>query len=180
MRIVAWDLETSSLDADWGRILCASFCPITTENIVNKVTTISKPVRPKDPLDDASLCVAIVQELEKYNLIVTWNGKLFDAAFLNARLLKHGLPDWDPQLHLDAMWYAAGNSARLASRKLDNVAKFFRTKNQKYDVMPEVMQSARFGDISALKEIIVHCEADVRILSEVYWKLLPRIRNIHR
>jgi hypothetical protein len=42
------------------------------------------------------------------------------------------------------------------------------------------LQRARFGDEAALKEVITHCEMDVRILSEVYWKLLPRVRNIHR
>lgn len=122
----------------------------------------------------------IKEEVAKYHLIVTWNGKLFDVPFLNARLLKAGEQPCAPQMHLDAMWYASGSSARLASRKLVNVAKFFKVVTPKYDVLPETLQASRAGDSAALEEVIKHCEADVIILSDVYWKLLPNIRNIHR
>lgn len=180
MKIVAWDIETSSLDADWGSILCSSFCPISTEQTIEPAYSFSRTVRLKDPLDDGALAERIASELSKYNVIVTWNGKLFDAPFLNARLLKAGRPDWNPQMHLDMMWYATGNSARLASRKLDNVSKFFNTKTRKHDVGPDDHQKARFGDKDSMASLIKHCENDVQILSEVYWKLLPRVRNIHR
>lgn len=182
MRIAAFDLETSGLEGDWASILCGSFCVIGSNNLkeVGKVYTMTRVVRPKDPFDDASLATRLRNEVLKYNVIVTWNGKLFDLPFLNARLLKAGAEDCNPQMHLDMMWYAAGNSARLSSRKLDNVAKFFKTMNQKYDVMPEQLQAARYGDPAALQEVIKHCEVDVKILRDVYWKLIPRVRNIHR
>src|SRR6266850_8594911 len=172
MRIAAVDLETSGLEGDWGSILCASFLPILEENKYGEVYTLTRKVRAKDPRDDGALASKIRDEIAKYNVIVTWNGKLFDVPFLNARLLKAGKADCNPQMHLDMMWYAAGSSARLASRKLDNVAKFFKTPNQKYDVMPEVLQASRYGDPDALKEVIKHCETDVRILRDVYWQLL--------
>lgn len=180
MKIVAFDIETSSLDGDWGSVLCASFCPIQSDGSLGEVKTLTRKIRAKDPMDDGSLCEKIKTELEKYNVIVTWNGKLFDVPFLNARLLKAGKQDYNPQMHLDMMWYATGNSARLASRRLDSVAQFFKTEHQKYAVDHDTLQRARYGDEAALKEVITHCEADVRILSEVYWKLLPRVRNIHR
>src|SRR5258706_5472762 len=174
MRIAAVDLETSGLEGDWGSILCASFLPITEEDNYGEVYTLTRKVRAKDPRDDGALASKIRDEIAKYNVIVTWNGKLFDIPFLNARLLKAGKADYNPQMHLDMMWYATGSSARLASRRLDSVAQFFKTKSQKYDVDHDTLQRARFGDEAALKEVITHCEMDVRILSEVYWKLLPR------
>ena len=182
MRIAAFDLETSGLEGDWASILCGSFCIIGSDNIkdIGKVYTFTRTIRPKDPFDDAALASKLRNEVENYNVIVTWNGKLFDVPFLNARLLKAGLADCNPQMHLDMMWYATGSSARLASRKLDNVAKFFKTPHQKYDVMPEVLQASRYGDPDALKEVIKHCETDVKILRDVYWNLLSRVRNIHR
>lgn len=177
---MAFDLETSSLDGDWGSILCASFCPIQSDGSLGKVKTLTRKVRAKDPMDDGSLAKQIRVELLKYNVIVSWNGKLFDVPFLNARLLKANAEDYNPQMHLDMMWYATGSSARLASRRLDSVAQFFKTEHQKYDVNHDTIQRARFGDEKALKEVIIHCEADVKILSEVYWRLISRVRNIHR
>jgi uncharacterized protein YprB with RNaseH-like and TPR domain len=180
MKIAAFDLETSGLEGDWGCILCASFCPITDEATIGEAYTLTRNVRPKDPMDDGSLAKKIKAEIEKYNLIVGWNSKLFDIPFLNSRLLNAGLTSCYPQMHLDVMWYASGSSARLASRKLDNVSKFFKTKTRKYEVQNDVLQAARYGDEKALAEVIKHCEADVQITSEVYWRLLPGIRNIHR
>ena len=180
MKIVAFDIESSSLDADWGRVLCASFCPIKEEGKTEQPYTLVRPVRTKDPLDDSALIRSIRDELLKYNLIVTWYGKIFDVPFINARLLKHSLGDYVPQMHLDACWYAAGTGMKLGSKRLDNVAKYFKTEHQKVDVEPEDWQRARYGDAEALQRVVEHCEADVQILSEVYWRLLPRVRNIHR
>lgn len=180
MRIAAFDLETSGLEGDWASILCASFCPIKEEGKIEPAYTLTRKVRSKDPFDDAALAAKIKAEIAKYNLIVTWNGKMFDIPFLNSRLLKAGLESVFPQLHVDIMWFARGNAARLASSKMVNVGKFFRCKTEKYDVPPHVLIASRAGDAEALKEVIIHCEADVQLTTELYWKLLPGIRQIHR
>jgi len=180
LRIAAFDIETSGLEGDWASILCASFKPIHEVDNPDDVYTLSRRVRSKDPFDDGALAVKIRDEIRKYNIIVTWNGKLFDIPFVNSRLLKVGQEACNPQMHLDIMWYAGGSSARLASRKLENVAKFFKVPTHKHDVPPEVLIASRSGDPDALKEVIKHCENDVKMTSEVYWKLLPGVRNIHR
>lgn len=184
MKIAAVDLETYHLEADLGRVLCASFCPITSEGKVEEAYTIVRPVRLKDRWNDIALVKAIRDEIEKYHLIVTWNGKLFDIPYLNARLLQANERKCEPQMHLDMMWYAAGNSAKLRSRKLDNVAKFFGVQNKKtetgIDIHMKYWEPASTGDKEAMQYLVDHCEADVKVLSEVYWKLLPGVRNIHR
>src|SRR5258706_7391938 len=143
MRIAAVDLETSGLEGDWGSILCASFLPITEEDNYGEVYTLTRKVRAKDPRDDGALASKIRDEIAKYNVIVTWHGKLFDILFLNARLLKAREADCNPQMQLDMMWYAAGSSARLASRRLDSVAKFFQIKHQSYAADNDTIQRAR-------------------------------------
>lgn len=180
MKIVAFDIESSGLSGDWASILCASFCPIQSDGSIGEVKTLSRTIRPKDPADDKALAKKIKEELDKYNIIVTWNGKMFDIPFLNARLLQAGYDAYSAQMHLDVMYFARQGQLRLASSKLDNVSQFFRTKTRKYDVDHETLQASRAGDKKALQEVIKHCEEDVRILSEVYWKLTPLIRNIHR
>jgi uncharacterized protein YprB with RNaseH-like and TPR domain len=181
MKVVAWDLETTDLKALMGRILCCSFQPITDLEVKPKTFRIDrKPYKLDDPIDDSLLAVAIRDELEKYNCIVSWNGKMFDAPFLNARLLKAGQRELRHQFHLDLMYYAGGISLRIGSRKLDNVQKFFKLADEKTSIEWEMWNRAAIGDAKAMKIIVEHCEQDVKVLEQAYWKLLPMVKNLHR
>jgi len=182
MRIVCWDIETTNLSGLMGRILCASFY-----RIIDGKNTKPHTLRLDDPqytgtsqIDDDKLCVAIRDELEKYNLIVGWNSKLFDAAFLNARLAKVGQRPLHPQFHLDLMYYAGGCSMRIGSRKLLNVQKFFALRDSKTEISWDNWNLAAGGNKEALDEVVHHCEMDVKVLSQVYWKMLGAVANLHR
>jgi len=182
MRIVAWDLETTDLKALMGRILCSSFYPIV-DGVKTKPYTFRidrKPWKSDDPIDDSALADAIRDELHKYNLIVTWNGKLFDLAFLNARLLKAGRARCTPQFHFDAMYQARGCQLRIGSSKLDNVQKFFDLAEEKTPITWENWNRAALGDKKAMADVVKHCEQDVEVLALAYWKLLPMVANLHR
>jgi uncharacterized protein YprB with RNaseH-like and TPR domain len=185
MKIVAWDLETTDLKALMGRILCCSFHTIASDNPkeIGKTKTVRldyKPYRQEDPIDDSVLCEAIRDELEKYNCIVGWNSKLFDLPFLNARLAKAGLRQMQPQMHLDLMYYAGGVSLRIGSKKLVNVEKFFDVADGKTEISWEMWNRAAIGDKKAMAEVVHHCEQDVKVLSQVYWKMICNVKNLHR
>ena len=188
MKICAMDLETTSLSALRGRVLCGSIFPIYNappHAIKKKAKAITfrgdtKKYREEDILDDGPLLTALRKELEKYHMIVTWNGKLFDVPFMNARLAKHGLPLYQPQMHLDLMYYAAGCSLRVGSRKLVNVQKYFGLNTAKTEISWEVWQRAASMNRNDMNEVVTHCEADVEVLAEAYHKMIPIVRNIHR
>ena len=182
MRIASWDLETTDLKGLMGRVLCCSFLPIHEGRPMRPYTFRADraPWRSKDPIDDSKLCIAIRNELEKYHLIVSWNGKLFDAPFLNARLLKVGERPLRPQLHLDAMYYAGGCSNRIGSKKLDNVQRFLGLAEAKTPITWTEWQRAALGDKTAFGHVVKHCEQDVKVLAQAYWALLPSVANIHR
>ena len=165
-----------------GRVLCASFLPIVPghKSKPYSMRLDQKPYSSKSRIDDAKLVVGIRDELEKANLIVGWNSKLFDAAFLNARLAKAGERPLHPQFHLDLMYYAGGVSMRIGSRKLLNVQKFFNLKESKTEISWDNWNLAAGGDKPSLDEVVDHCEADVKVLAEVYWHLLPSVANLHR
>src|SRR5256885_15997817 len=113
MKIVCFDTESTDLKAMMGRLLCASF-----QEIDGDAECYTFRVK---KFDDAQLARACRDALERYNLVVTWNGKLHDIPLLNARLAKvHDRPV-HLQCHLDLMWYAGGSSRRIACRKWDNV-----------------------------------------------------------
>lgn len=183
MRIVAYDLETSDLKAMMGRILCASFHEILPPAFVDQLPKKYHPqpytlrgdderFRDEDPADDHKLVVAIRDELHKYNCIVTWNGKLFDNRFLNAKLLEYGEAPLSVQFHYDPMW-TVRNGLRIGSSKLLNIQKYLNLGEEKTEITWKNWQRAMCFDRDAMDEVVYHCEQDVRVLVEAYWKLLP-------
>lgn len=184
MRIAAFDLESTALSAMMGRILCGSILEIVPEHLAPcqpyTFRGDKKPWLSVDPLNDSGLCTALRDELEQYNMLVSWNGKLFDVPLLNARLAKFGERPLKPQLHLDAMYYARGVGLRIGSSKLANVQKYFQTDQAKTDISWEDWQRAALGDHVSMDEVVSHCEADVKVLADMYWRLLPMVANIHR
>jgi hypothetical protein len=78
------------------------------------------------------------------------------------------------------MWYAGGSSMRIGSRKLDNVQKYFKLGEEKTPIDWEQWQAVATGDPKAMKAVVAHCEADVKVLMEAYWKLLPYVATLHR
>ena len=190
MRIASFDIQTTDLKANMGIVLCASFHEIVPpgyyknhHNSPTKPYTIKLNIMdPYDPNPDKELVVAIRDELEKYNTIVTWNGKMFDIPFINARLMFHGERPARVQFHIDAMYYAGGTSNRIGSRRLISVQQFLGISNEdgKTPLTWDTWKSAMRGSPKAMKDVVHHCEMDVEVLTKSYWALLPYIANIHR
>ncbi len=185
IRTVAYDLETTDLKGLMGRLLCASFCIITSADPaeIGTVTTFrcdTKPWRSRDPIDDSKLAIAVRDYLDGFHCIVGWNSKLFDAPFLNARLVQAGHQELRPQMHLDLMWYAGGSSMRVGSKKLDNVQKFLRLGEEKTDIDWDDWKRAALGNKDAMNNVVAHCEQDVLVLRDAYWRMIGLVRNIHK
>lgn len=179
LRMAFFDIETTNLGAIMGRMLCWSIA----DNWGNVTTARHTDFDQETPLDDRGVCVALRDELERYDIVVGWNSKLFDISFLNARLLRWGeRPCRQDMIHNDPMYKArqGGYSARIGSSKLDNVARFFRTKEQKTEINWDTWSLAAMGDDKALDEVVTHCEADVLVLRLVWNHLKPLIKTYHR
>lgn len=181
MRIAAIDLETTDLKAMMGVLLCGSFQPIIPPEYdqPEPYTLFDADPDLKDANPDKALAVGLRDEMEKYDCIVTWNGKMFDIPFLNARLLKHRERPVRVKFHFDAMYQAGYSANRIGSKKLVNVQKFLDCTEAKTDIDWDVWKLAIKGDDEALAQVIEHCEQDVKVLAEVYWRLLPYLKNLH-
>lgn len=181
MRVVAWDLECTSLSGMIGRILCCSFKEVLPDGS-GKVWTFrgdDKRFRnSKDIVDDGALAIAIRDELEKYDVIIGHNSKLFDKKFLQARLMKAGAHPKRSQWHLDTMWIIRSNMR--VSSKLDNIQKFLGLPDEKTPISWDDWMRGGAFDKKSMDVIVQHCEQDVRVLEETYWKVLPFARNLQR
>lgn len=176
MRLASFDIETTALDATYGRILCACFKFDDEEKI--------KTVAARRYKDEPKCLAQIVKWYESADIVVTWNGKLFDIPFVNARLMirrkdtdKDCPPILNPnKMQIDGRWI--NNKLRTRGNRLDGAAKDLAIIHQKYDLRGETWVQAADGDRNALAEIVKHCEEDVLITEEVIGVLKPYIIRI--
>lgn len=162
--IVIFDLETFGFDfsADKGFVLCGSIKSLGED----KIETIVN----KNGWDDKEAVGKLGDILSKSRGFITQNGKRFDVRFLNTRLLFHRLPPLPASTrHFDTqeiMW------KKLKMRtSLDSAQKFFGLPTSKTPVTIQTWTKAAFGDPKAMREVVVHCERDVRATEELYYRI---------
>lgn len=183
MRVTVFDIETTDLGANFGRLLACSFIDHPFDGKVETYRRDYKKWAGKKLTDDSKLAVAIRDRLEAADIIVGWNSIMFDVPFINARLMHAGerplrVGKTNATHHLDIMYYAGGQHMRIGSRRLDVVTKFFNVPNLKTPLTAEVWAEASVGDKAAMNDVVEHCEADVRATSDVLHKLAPHVKKI--
>ena len=187
MRTTVFDIETTDLAANFGRLLCCSFIDVVpgVPNLPKFTTTFRRDYKKWQGgklTDDRKLAIAIRDRLEDADIIVGWNSILFDVPFVNTRLAAYGerpiqVGEKYGSHHIDLMYYAGGQSLRLGSRRLDVVTKFFGT-TPKTPLTAEIWAEASVGDKEAMKQVVEHCEADVCATADVFPKLAPFVKKV--
>lgn len=176
MNVVVFDIEATDLAASWGRMLCCSFAPLGGETYTFRADRAKW--KGKNAVDDSRLAVAIRDELEKYDIVVGWNSKLYDVPMINARLALAGerevrIGSKYASHHWDAMWTAGGSTLRIGGKRLETVSKYFGTNSSKTPLTGQTWQLAAAGDKKAMDEVVEHCEADVEVLRDLWPHLAP-------
>lgn len=171
MDVALFDFETITLHADYGELLVGAIKPYGKTPIV---------VFQREPNStDRNLAVAIRDELEKYDIIVSFNGKMFDIPFLNTRLMYHDERRKAPQFHLDLYWIAR-NLFRMTSNSQASLAKFFGFEEQKLDIPQPVWARAQAGDPKSMSLLVKRCTSDIKTLEEMFKKVKRHIMQIRR
>jgi len=182
-KVVGFDIEATHLKANVGRILCVSFKPLDGE--VYTFHGLERRFRRRDVYDDGALAAATRDELERYDIIVGWNSKMFDIKFINARNLHADQRTKEAQYHVDGMW--AWRSKAAAWSGLDSVQKFVAGDGPEKTSISWAQWMRALGwdrelRETAMNEIVEHCELDVTVLELVY-KLMVRndvVRGLRR
>jgi len=169
-----FDIETTF--SMWSRFLCGSVA-----DQFGNVQTVSTKTHPgKNAIDDSKAVAAYAELIGKFDILVSWNGKLFDVPRINARLAFHGLPLLYPRMHIDAMYLAKGSMFNIGRKSLANAEAFFEAKNGKTVLSPRIWDKADHGDDEQFETIVEHCEADVLVLREIFGKLKAGVATVHR
>lgn len=177
IRSVAWDCETTNLSAGFGHLLCCSFTDFETGETWTLRLDEEPYTNPDDPIDDSRLAVAIRDTLEAYDVLVSWNGILYDHKFLKARLLKAGERLPEKRWVVDPLWNVRSNFRM--SGKLGNVSEYLGLEPKPAPSLDEWARAGA-GHKESMDIIVNRCEADTRILADAARRLKPTIQKLER
>jgi uncharacterized protein YprB with RNaseH-like and TPR domain len=128
---------------------------------------------------DKRLTREILDELNNYDIILTWYGKRYDIPFMKTRALKHGLEFIDPRIkHID-LYDTAKHKLRMHSNRLEAVADFLGIHG-KTKISPDAWNLSVRDNTEAMKEVVYHNVKDVEVLEFVYDKLKREVTTISR
>lgn len=185
MLIACFDLETSNLSADYGIVLCGVIKPIFSDQLTILRWDEQVTFRQR-PWEDRQLVVALRDTLETYDIIVSYNGKLFDVPFLNARLLYYNERTLKLMKHID-LYQIARWKFKLSRNSLENFAEFLKVEHRKTKIDGNLWVKALVGASAhgkqsagreAMDDIVDHCVKDVLVLEECYMRIKDVITYI--
>jgi uncharacterized protein YprB with RNaseH-like and TPR domain len=181
IRVCVFDIEATSLNASFGRVLCAVarfFGPDET-----KVWRADEYPAWKAGWrsNDEDIVRDILKGLEEADVWIAHNGCNYDAPFMRTRAIIQRLPPvhpkklWDPCVQ-------ARRDFRFASNRLDAINRDLEVGIDKTEVSPAVWASAAMDHdehgTAAMEYVVEHCLRDVESLCLTARRLAPYNRQL--
>lgn len=177
-RILFLDIESTSLEADFGYMLAFGYKWLGGRTKVLSILTSQLPCGTCHRVegDDRVLTGEVHKVMSAADMLVTWYGKGFDVPFINSRVIDAGLPPLPSTPHVD-LYFTARHHLKLSSNRLASVQNFLQLKTEKTPLTRRVWRRAQAGDVPSIKYVVDHCRADVDVLEQAYEKLKPYVRQ---
>ena|ERR1700675_3910218 len=161
-----FDLETSSLNANFGIVLCGVIKGSDRKKPYVFRGDDYKPWKAGHRSDDSQLITDIVAQLNRYDVLVAHNGARFDVNFLRTRMAKWKQAPFPNKKLVDPV-QVARNKLRMSSNSLASLASLIGA-GEKTPVDGNLWLLASLdGDKEAMDQIVKHCVVDVEILDKV-------------
>ena len=164
------DIETTSLYADTGMLVCA----VLREGDRDSSFFVDSPKRERGCLS------RLLNRLGRCNELVTFNGKSFDVPFIVSRALVLGIDNpWvEVGLHID-LYEECKRILRFDSNNLDHIARTLgievKSDMRGNDVPRLYIEYLSTRERSIKERLIAHCVQDVDTLQRLFSKLQPII-----
>lgn len=170
-KILIWDIETRSLVADYGSILCIGW-KWYGEKKVNVLSIHDMPG--KHVLDDKPLVKYFIEEVwNKADMAVGHYSSGHDEPFLRTRALIHKLTVPKDVTTIDS-WGKMWKRFKFSKNSLLNVSNHLGL-TPKYFTPTADFEKVLYGDKPAMKRIKKHCKMDVMAEEELYERIKPYI-----
>lgn len=173
-RVGFFDIEASGLQANWSIMLCYCIKDAGKKKIYHRIIT-------KEELStclDKKVVEQCVEDLKKFDRIVTFYGKKFDFPFCRTRALVHDIPfmNYGELIH-DDLYFNIRYKFKLHSNRLENACRVLLGRTDKTHLDPNSWVKALQGDEQSLKYILDHCKYDVKDLEKLYRKVYTFTRK---
>jgi len=178
-KILCWDLETSSLNANGGFIIAASIVDVATPTKVYRSFRVDDYAGwADDPWHDRDLVRDLVGTLGEADTWVTYYGKRFDLPFLNTRIVfwrgkKQKIDHLENVPHID-LYDTAKRRLKLHSNRLQVVSDLLGHGDKTPLQLPTWIKAAG-GHKPSIQYIAEHCDKDAIILAKNYLSLRPLV-----
>jgi uncharacterized protein YprB with RNaseH-like and TPR domain len=161
-----FDIETSNLKANYG-IMFGYAIKTHNKDEIRKSWITEKDLR--SGIYDKKVVQDCIDDLMKYDRIVTYFGTRFDLPFVRTRAAVHNLdfPLFGQILHKD-LYYLIRSKFQLHSNRLDVACETILGDSLKTRINPTIWMQAMQGGKDALDYIEDHCDKDVIDLERLY------------
>jgi hypothetical protein len=191
-KILILDIETSPhLVYTWGHrdqniglnqvvrdsyvlMYCAKW--LDSEEIISDSLPDHKSYYKKNPHCDKKVAESAWKLFDEADIIVAHNGDRFDIKWLRFIFLKHNMVPPSDYMTVDTLKQSRANFY-LPTHSLDNLGKQLtndrKMKHSGFDLWTGCMN----GNEESWATMLEYCKQDVRLLEEVYLKILPYMKN---
>jgi uncharacterized protein YprB with RNaseH-like and TPR domain len=168
-KIGFFDIETTNLKADFGIILCYAIKPLNTSKILQRSITKKELVTGEL---DANVVRSCIKDMEKFDRLIGYYSKRFDAPFIRTRAVQLGIPfpAFGSIIHED-VYFIVRHRFCLSSNRLENAARVLCGNTEKNRIESKYWIAALQGNKIALDYIQDHNRRDVRDLEKLYKKV---------
>jgi len=177
-RIGFFDIETSNFKADWAITLSYSILDGATDIIYGRA------IQPKELANgvfDKKLIADMIFDMKRFDILVGYYSTKFDLPFARTRAIITGnkdFPTFGEIQHRDAYYIVKSKFAALSSKRQENAAKMLTGKTEKTHINPTIwLKALVMHDQKSIDFIWDHNNRDVRDLKEIYYTVLPFVKN---
>lgn len=166
LKAAIFDIETTGFRAGGykGHLVLCSILPLDSD----KPKTIQ--IKFDDGSDDRFMLIELLEELWKYDILIHQNGADYDLNFLNTRRMFHGMPTLRTWLYFDT-YQTARVLAPKIGKSLECMGYFFQSSGVKTKIgqlLDDVPSPYREDFDRIMKEMLFHCEEDVKMTRDVF------------
>lgn|SRR3990167_6103775 len=172
LKICILDIETTSLRGDYGGMI---ICAVLRSYPSGKSWSIriDDPENP-DVRSDKWIVKKLVEKINEQDMLVTWNGSMFDLRFIDTRCYKHKLPLMKAIFHRDILYHAR-SKLMIRSRRLNVVHDFLFGGSNKTSLTEQVWEGMLCREKWAISYMVSHCIIDCRETANIYEVFLPNL-----
>lgn len=175
MKILAYDIEASALNADFGLILTFG-SKFVGEGKVEVLRNDDYPG--KDIIArERNLLIDISAKILEADALLGHYSNLYDYPFINSRLIYHKLPVLPPSMPQLDTWKVARYRLKLHNNRLNSLSTFLGTEEEKNAIKPEQWIRALSGHRPSMDYIVEHNRRDVVVLEESYLRIRALITD---